>query len=67
MRVKKEDGCCRDCGGELLIIDADDCTMQVECLDCGEGYCVESDAFGDGCMTYFVGFHTQRHSKEDES
>ena len=33
MRVNKEDGCCRECGGELLIVDADECSMQVICLD----------------------------------
>jgi hypothetical protein len=32
--------------------------MTVECQDCGETYLVEPDAFGDGCMTYYVGVLT---------
>jgi hypothetical protein len=44
--------------GELHIIEADDATMTVECQDCLEVYLVEPDAFGDGCMTYYVGFLT---------
>ena len=55
MRVNPEDGVCRSCGGELEITDADDATMTVEC-ECGESYLVEPDAFGDGCMTYYVPF-----------
>ena len=55
MRVKPIDGVCRSCGGELEIVDADDATMTVEC-QCGDTYVVEPDAFGDGCMTYYVGF-----------
>ena len=62
MRVDSKDGCCRDCGGELEIINADDATMTVECTECGDLYDVEPDAFGDGCMTYYVGFLTgQEH------
>jgi len=56
MRVDPKDGVCRSCGGELQIIDADDATMTVECDDCADVYFVEPDAFGDGCMTYYVGF-----------
>ena len=56
MRVHPNDGICRSCNGELEIIDADDATMTVECIDCGDSYLVETDAFGDGCMTYYVGF-----------
>lgn len=65
MRVNARDGTCRSCGGELTIIDADDATMTVECA-CGEAYQVEPDAFGDGCMTYYVGFLTQREASDDE-
>jgi len=54
MRVKPDDGKCRTCGGELDIIDVEDATMTVEC-QCGDTYVVEPDAFGDGCMTYYVG------------
>ena len=55
MRVDPSDGVCRSCGGELEVVDADDATMTVEC-QCGDTYAVEPDAFGDGCMTYYVGF-----------
>ena len=59
MRVNPKHGVCRSCNGELLIIDADDATMTVECQgECGELYLVEPDAFGDGCMTYYVAFRT---------
>ena len=65
MRVATKDGTCRSCGGELTIIDADDATMTVEC-ECGDSYLVETDAFGDGCMTYYVGFLTERQESDDE-
>ena len=60
MRVDPKDGRCRSCGGPIVIIDADDATMTVECDSCGDCYLVEPDAFGDGCMTYYVGFMAQR-------
>ena len=65
MRVNTRDGTCRSCGGELTIIDADDATMTVEC-ECGDSYLVETDAFGDGCMTYYVGFLAERQESDDE-
>ena len=65
MRVNTRDGTCRSCGGELTIIDADDATMTVEC-ECGDSYLVETDAFGDGCMTYYVGFLAKRQESDDE-
>jgi len=58
MRVDPSDGTCRSCGGTLSIIDADDATMTVECARCAEVYLVEPDAYGDGAMTYYVGFLT---------
>ena len=58
MRVNPKDGVCHACGGQLTIIAADDATMTVECEECGDSYLVEPDAFGDGCMTYYVGFMT---------
>ena len=62
MRVNPSDGRCRSCNGELKIVDADDATMTVECIDgaCADSYVVEHDAFGDGAMTYVVQFLTQR-------
>ena len=32
---------------------------------CGDSYLVETDAFGDGCMTYYVGFLTERQESDD--
>jgi len=58
MHVNPKDGVCRSCGGRLVIVDADDATMTVECEECGDSYFVEPDAFGDGCMTYYVGVMT---------
>lgn len=56
MIVDTKDGTCRSCRGQLEIVDADDATMSVVCQGCGDTYVVEPDAFGDGCMTYYVGF-----------
>ena len=63
MLVDLKDGSCRSCGGQLEIVDADDATMSVECTECGDGYAVETDAFGDGCMTYYVGFMSNREEE----
>ncbi len=54
MRVDPKDGTCRTCGGTLEITDIDDATMGVVCDKCGDSYEVETDAFGDGCMTYYL-------------
>lgn len=51
--VNRNDGVCRECGGELLVIDGDDCSMVVECQTCGDCYSVEPDAFGDGGIEYW--------------
>ena len=63
MLVQTKDGTCRECGGQLKIVDVDDATMTVECQECGESYVVETDAFGDGCMTYYVGFMVDREEE----
>ncbi len=62
MRVNLRDGRCRSCRGELEIIDADDATMTVQCVNpgCGEEYPVETDAFNDGGMDYWPGFLAER-------
>lgn len=65
MRVHPQDGTCRECGSVLAIIDADDVTMTVECVEAGHLYLVEPDAFGDGCMTYYVGFLAGSESPHD--
>ncbi|MEX0718947.1 MAG: hypothetical protein WD066_20300 [Planctomycetaceae bacterium] len=58
MLVHLKHGRCRECGGQLEITDADDATMTVDCTnpECRDSYLVEPDAFGDGCMTYYVPF-----------
>lgn len=53
MLVKKSDGCCRECNGQLEIIEVDDCTMTCVCLKCEEEYTVEPDAFNDGGIYYW--------------
>lgn len=60
MRVDLADGRCRTCDGALVIVDADDATMTVQCEECDDSYLVEPDAFGDGCMTYYVGMLAER-------
>ena len=66
MIVDLKDGACRTCGCALRITDADDATMTVECTECGDEYQVETDAFGDGCMTYYLGVMA-RKMQEGES
>ena len=66
MLVDPSDGGCRACGGPLEITDADDATMSVRCLSCGDEYLVETDAFGDGCMTYYLGFMQERIQKGED-
>jgi hypothetical protein len=64
MNVAPEDGCCRECGGAIQIIGSDDCTMTVECQDCGDVYDVETDAFHDGCMRYYLPLLIQQLQEE---
>jgi hypothetical protein len=52
--LQRRTGAVAVAGGVLEITDADDATVLVECTECGETYLVEPDAFGDGCMTYYV-------------
>jgi hypothetical protein len=63
MRVNRRDGQCRHCSGQLVIIEADDATMTVECQDCNETYFVEPDAFGDGGLTYWADFMARRQDE----
>ena len=66
MRVDPKDGKCRSCGGTLDIVDFDDVSLSVECESCGESYEVETDAFGDGCMTYYFPLQLKRAEEEGE-
>jgi transcription elongation factor Elf1 len=65
MIVDPKDGRCRSCGGTLEITDADDATMLVECKKCGETYEVETDAFNDGGMTYYLGIMEEKLREGD--
>lgn len=60
MLVDRHDGQCRSCGGLLEIEDVEDCLMHVRCTECEDCYDVETDAFGDGCMTYFLPLMTEK-------
>ena len=53
MLVELRDGRCRTCGGQLDIEEVDDATMTVLCLECGDSYPVETDAFNDGGIHYW--------------
>jgi transcription elongation factor Elf1 len=66
MRVNKRDGRCRECGGTLVIVDADDATMTVECQECGDSYAVEPDAFGDGAVVYYPAVMAELGEDRDE-
>ena len=65
MRVDMKDGCCRTCGSQLDIVEGDDATMTVECIECGDSYQVEPDAFGDGCMIYYLGIMAGNQEGDD--
>jgi transcription elongation factor Elf1 len=65
MLVESQDGVCRECGGQLKIIDADDATMTVECCTCGDSYDVETDAFGDGAIHYWPTFMAEQLGEEE--
>ncbi len=60
MYVDLEDGQCRECSGQLEIIDFDDVTLTVYCHECGADYDVEGDAFGDGCVKYLLPLMAER-------
>ena len=65
MLVDPRDGCCRSCDGQLEITGVDDVSMTVECCDCCDVYLVETDAFGDGCVIYYVGFLAGKEAVDD--
>lgn len=56
MQIDRSEGRCRECGGVLQIVGVDDCSLDVECLECGETYGVELSALGDGYLAQFVPF-----------
>ena len=66
MLVERTDGQCRSCGGQLEILDADDCSMSVTCTECADSYEVEPDFFGDGCMHYYFPMMIERLEETDD-
>ena len=60
MLVDKTDGSCSRCNGQLKIVDVEDVSMTVTCLDCEDSYDVETDAFGDGCVKYYFAILLER-------
>lgn len=67
MLVELKDGQCRSCKGQLEIVDVDDVSMSIECTKCGDSYETETDAFGDGCMTYYFAIMTRRLLEGEKS
>jgi hypothetical protein len=59
-------GRCRTCGSALDITDCTDCTLLVECSECDDSYEVETDAFGDGCMTYLPAMMAAKIKEGDD-
>lgn len=44
---------CRECKSKnVKIVDADECSITVHCLNCGEEYLLEPDGFGEGGMEW---------------
>ena len=66
MRVQTNVGTCRTCTGELEVIDADDATMTVACLECGDVYVVETDARRHGGIGTYVGVLPARGGFDNE-
>jgi uncharacterized Zn finger protein len=67
MRVDPRDGRCRECGGQLEIVDALDDVLTVRCESCGEIYDAETDAFHDGGMMYYVDFLAEQMKCRDDA
>lgn len=65
MRVDLKDGECRQCGGPLDVIDADDISLTVACSGCGDTYQVETDALNDGGVFYWPHVITELLKGED--
>jgi hypothetical protein len=67
MRVDLADGRCRTCGSALDITDCSDIALFCECSECGDSYEVETDAFGDGCMTYLPAMMATKMQEGDDT
>ena len=66
MNVDPYAGGCRTCGGALEITDADAATLTVACLECGDSYSLEPDAFDDDCLADDVPSLTTRAEEGDD-
>src|SRR4051794_14603840 len=66
MRMETKDGTCPSCGGALEIIDADDVTMTVRCLDCQDEYQVETDGLNDAGVHYWPNFMADKLMEGDD-
>ena len=66
MIVNLEDGCCRTCGGQLEILEVDDCSMTVTCTECADSYDLEPDGLNDACMTYFFPLRVKQLLGEEQ-
>lgn len=51
--VNPKDKTCWQCQGQLNVVDADDCSLTVDCLECEETFQVETDALNDGAIVYW--------------
>ena len=51
--IRPTDGVCSECGGSLIVTDANEYSMLVECESCGEVRTMETDAYGDGGIEYW--------------
>jgi hypothetical protein len=65
MLVDLKDGRCRECEGQLEIVGAGDVSLDVSCLECGDEYAVETDAFGDGGIVYWPQFMADQEGDHD--
>jgi len=60
MLVDEKDASCPECKGQLSVDEIDDCSMYVSCVECGHDMRVEPDAFGDGCVKYYIPFQVSQ-------
>lgn len=68
MRVDPRDSRCRECGGNLTIIDFtdDDMLLTVECDACGVLDDIKTEALNDGAIHYLPTFLAERMAEGSE-
>jgi len=57
---------CKECGGKLEVIDADDATIIVECKECHEVYQLEPDGLGEGGFEWVDAMAAKSWKGEEE-